>query len=184
MILNIFHLIKERRQLFKFNNTYGFTIIEMVITIALLSFGIIGVYNFFQPAIILSSNFSNYSIATYLSEEAIEIVGNIRDNNVISGQLWSQSFEVCGSGCELDYKTGTSLQGGNNILRPYEDAFLNINEDGFYGYDIGSETIFKRKVTINELPSDSNVLKIDSLVIWESNGQDFSLGTVEYIYNY
>jgi prepilin-type N-terminal cleavage/methylation domain-containing protein len=164
----------------------GFTIIEIIITIAILSFGIVGIYGFFQPADILTSNFSLRLIAGYLAQEGLEIVKNIRDNNILSGNKWSQGFDICGSGCQLDYKTGTVIEAPENELKEYDDNnFLNINGDGFYSYDSGPATRFKRKIVIDEpFSPNEDILKVRVLVEWSYNNKPFSFNTIGYIYNY
>ena len=165
-------------------NNKGFTMVELIIVIAILSFGIIGIYSFSYPASILTSSFSLRLTAAYLAQDGLEIINNIRDNNVLSGKNWSGGFNVCDTGCELDYKTGTSVEAAVNILKKYNNNFLNINADGFYSYDTGSTTKFKRKVTITQPSANTDILKVDVLVTWDYNGQSFSFNTIGYIYNY
>ena len=59
----------------------GFTIIELIITIAILSFGIIGVYGAFSPMVSLNSAIASKFTASQLAQEGFEVVRNIRDNN-------------------------------------------------------------------------------------------------------
>ena len=167
----------------KFHNQKGFTVVELIITIAILSFGIIGIYNFLEPAIILNTNSSNQFIAVYLAQEVLEVVKNIRDNNIILGNQWSEGFSICVAGCQLDYKTGTATEMPPNQIQSYQNTFLNINSDGFYSYDSGDNTIFKRKVVITEPTASSDILKIDVLVTWRHNGLTFNFSTIGYIYN-
>lgn len=162
----------------------GFTMVELIVTIAILLFGIIGIYSFFHPAYVLNSNFSLRLAAAYLGQDGLEIVKNIRDNNIISGSLWSQGFDVCTAGCQLDYKTKTSIETSANILQEYTNNYLNINPDGFYSYDPGTPTKFKRRITITQPFSDSNILKVDVSVMWDYNGQTFNFNAIGYIYNY
>jgi len=168
---------------FKFYKEKGFTIIEIIITIAILAFGILGIYSFFQPIIILNSNFSNYLIANYLTQEGMEVVKNIKDNNIILEYDWTKGFDICELGCELDYKTGTDAANPENLLRTYQNTFLNMNSDGFYSYDFGSQTIFKRKVTINQPMMSQDILKVDVLVSWSHEGKLFNSNVIGYIYN-
>ena len=170
---------------FKFHNNEGFTLIELIVTIVILSFGIIGIYSFFYSASILNNNFSSHLHAAYLGSEGIELVKNIRDNNILSGSSWSQGFTICTSGCQLDYKTKTSMETLPNQLKIYNNNnFLNINSDGFYSYDTGTPTIFKRKVTIIQPSSNADELKVTVLVTWDYNKKPFSFTTIGYIYNY
>ena len=70
----------------------GFTILELIISISLLLFAIIGFISFFVPAIKLTGNFTFHGTADYLAQEGLEIVKNIRDNNIISQTTWSEGL--------------------------------------------------------------------------------------------
>ncbi len=162
----------------------GFTLVELIITIALLSFGIIGIYGVFHPVSLVTANFSLHTTADYLTQEGIEIVENVRDNNILQNKVWSTGLSNCTAGCQLDYKTGTSLEAPMDALQAFSGAFLNINSDGFYSYGAGTPTRFQRKITITKpSASSTDVLKVDVLVIWNYNGKSFSFDTISYIYN-
>lgn len=149
---------------------HGFTLIELIITIAILSFGIIGVYGAFLPMAGLSGTILSRVTAAYLAQEGFEIVRNIRDSNP-----WPAGLNQCGLGCQTDYKTAA--------LKPYNDQlYLNINADGFYGYDQGTATKFKRKITIIQAGSP-DVLKVDVQVMWDYNGKPMNVEIISYLYN-
>ncbi len=65
-------------------NSTGFTLIEIIIAIAILSFGIILVYGSFASVVNSTYNISARFTAAYLAQEGFEIVRNIRDTNFIS----------------------------------------------------------------------------------------------------
>jgi prepilin-type N-terminal cleavage/methylation domain-containing protein len=149
----------------------GFTMIELIITIAILSFGIIGVYSAFSPMVSLQRTISSRFVATYLAQEGFEIVRNIRDNTV-----WPSGLTRCTLGCQTDYKTGT--------LVPYnEQSPLNIDTNGFYGYGQGQATPFKRKIMVSQA-NNSDVLKVVVTVMWDYNGKPFEFEVEGYLYNY
>jgi len=165
-------------------NGEGFTMVELIITIALLSFGIIGVYSAFSSSIILNYNISSRFTAAYLAQEGLEIMRNMRDNNFINKVAWSSGLTICSSGCQADYKTGTSAQTAINQLQAYNpNNFLKLNSDGFYGYDTGTNTKFKRKIIITQ-PSGTDIFKVNVLVFWDYNGQSFNYETEGYLYNW
>jgi len=166
------------------NKKRGFTIIELILTIVILSFGIIGVYNVFSPFISLNSNLYSRFTAAYLAQEGVEIVKNLRDHNFVNSTSWSNGLLICNLGCQADYKAGTLVAGVNNQLQSYDpNKFLKLDSEGFYSYDGSTDTIFKRKITITEDPPP-DVLKVDVSVTWDFNGQFFNFDTVEYIYNW
>jgi len=170
----------------------GFTMVELIITIAILSFGIIGVYSAFSPFIMSTNNIPFRFTAVYLAQEGFEIVKNIRDNNFIDKKTWSSELMNCALGCQADYKTGTLTQTSLNQLKPYDpNNFLKLNSDAFYSYDIGLDTKFKRKITINQPseitithPSGIDTLKVNIQVFWDYNGQQFSFETKGDLYDW
>lgn len=167
-----------------FKKNDGFTMIELIIAIAILSFGIIGIYSAFSPIIALTYTISLRFNAAYLAQEGLEIIRNIRDNNFINNDPFSAGLLSCSLGCQADYKTGTSVQTIDNQLQTYNaNNFLKINSDGFYSYDVGTDTRFKRKITIIQ-PLGVDNLKVDVQIFWDYNGQQFNYQTEGYLYNW
>jgi hypothetical protein len=160
----------------------GFTIGEIVIGIALLSFGVVLTYGSFTAISTSTYNLSPKITATYLAQEGMEIIRNLRDNNFLNGVTWNTGLlnSPCNTGCQLDYKTSATAQ-----LAAYNDTFLGLNSDGFYSYDIGAtQTIFKRKITITQVQSGANTIDVQSQVTWTYKGQVLSYTTEEHLYNW
>lgn len=165
----------------------GFTIAEVLISITVLSFGIILIYSAFTSIVNTTYTISARSGAIYLAQEGIEIIRNIRDNNFLKRAdnpnfSWSAGLMngPCATGCMADYKTNHYSQ-----LLGNTDTFLSLNSDGFYSYDYGGlPTIFKRKILINPLEGTSDALKVQSMVTWDYNNQSYSFEASEYLYNW
>ena len=163
----------------------GFTLIEMIITISILSFGVMLVYQAFFWLVSSSYIISNRFTAAYLAQEGVEIIRNLRDNNFITISQnplfqWNAEFSTCSDGCMADYKTQTA-----SLLVPYDGSFLGLNGDGLYDHDVGSTpTIFKREITISPVSGTDDVLYVDVLVTWSYNSQSYSFNTAEYLYNW
>lgn len=162
------------------NKSGGFTIIELTATLAILTFGIIVIYEAFFPFIALTFNNSLRFTASYLAQEGVEIVRNMRDRNFIARILdplvpWSAGLTACSLGCQVDYNDLTL-----SVYNPTE--FLKIGSSGFYSYDAGTDSKFKRKITLDLQGSD--VLRVDVSVTWDYNGQPYSFETREYLYNW
>lgn len=152
----------------------GFTLIEIIIAIFILSVAVVGVYNVFSATMILSSGMADRLQATYLSQEGIEIIRNVRDNNWINvsdNWLWglTESAPNCELGCEVDY---TTLPRNSVFLRAWsgDGSYLRIDSNKFYGYsEVDSIlTKFKRKITITQLPRNDKVyaVKVSSETFW------------------
>lgn len=154
----------------------GFTLIELIISIFVLSIAIVGVFGAFSMIVILTSSTVDRLNAAYLAQEGAEIVRNIRDNNwlkmdVESAHSWLDGLTAdngidCTEGCEMDYTTGTAMPGATAIT-PYSARPLNLT-DGFYGYGNGTPTKFKRKIKIEPVSSTNYVIKATSEVSWDS----------------
>lgn len=164
----------------------GFTIIELIITIFILSIAVIGVFGAFSIMVVLTSNISDRLTASYLAQEGIEIIRNIRDNNWLKMDEnpglfdLDDEIEKCyGSGCEVDYKTLTFL--GTNPVAMYSDNYLNIEKNSkedentqensfFYGYGSGKKTKFKRKIVVEPEYDTSGklyMMKVIVEVFWD-----------------
>ena len=155
----------------------GFTLIELIIAIFILSIGIVGIFGAYSAMVVATSDISNRFTATYLAQEGIEIVKNIRDLNWAninncSGQNCNYSWVdgltttavnhpidcsvATGTGCEANYATNgdTTLITTWPTISQYNSLpgnYLYTNKDsGFYDYLIsGILTKFKRKIIIS-----------------------------------
>lgn len=158
--------------------------IELIITIAVLSFGVVGVYSAFVPMIQISKSMSSRLTAAYLAQEGLEITRNIRDNNFIEGISWSDGLISCNLGCQADYTTGTPAETFESQLKAYDqDAYLSFNIDGFYGYATSDfYSPFRRKITITS--PDDDILEVLVEVFWQYNGKQSSYEASEFLYNW
>ena len=158
----------------------GFTLIELVISIFILSVAIIGVANAFNVITILTSDSTNKITAAYLAQEGMEIVRNIRDTNwLIMDNLcktgdcssgvawtWNNGFDQCSNGCEMDYTTRTDNKATVSMITPWSSngRYLKIdqheNGNGFHGYSANLNSVdskFKRKITITNITDTDNL---------------------------
>lgn len=154
----------------------GFTIIELVISIFVLSIAIIGAFNAFSMMVVLTSNTEDRFTAAYLAQEGMEVIRNIRDSNWISTSLlpWDNSFDNCKEqGCQVDY---TITGSGTNPVRPWNSGeYLKKDANGFYNYNFGADTKFKRKITIETNTSllPQHVMKVLVQVSWNEKASIF-----------
>lgn len=113
-------------------NLKGFTILEMIVAIFLITVGIIGIFALITKTVSNSTVSRDEMTAAYLAQEGIEIVRNIRDSNYINGQGWDETLDVTDdplSRCPNGYKASYSSQ----ALDCYSEGdYLQLGEDGFY----------------------------------------------------
>lgn len=150
----------------------GFTLIEIMIAILVLSVGIVGIYALLPKIVLTFSVNTNRFIATQLAREGLELIRNIRDSNWLAGAEWSQNLTICSSGCEIDYNDSEPII--------FQDRFLRIDSNGFYNYESGEPTKFKRKITIIQPQAD--LLEVEVEVSWAGRYSPFKVQ--EKLYNW
>lgn len=129
----------------------GFTLVEIIVAIGLISLVSVSVMSAVSLSLTSAAKIKNDLIAAGLAQEGLEIVRNIRDRD------W-----------HLGSSFGASLANGNYLvdwgsqsLLSFSDAFLKKDSNGFYGYQPGQDTIFKRKIIIeNSAQNPATVEKV------------------------
>lgn len=162
----------------------GFTLLEVIAAIFVITVGMIGAMSAVQKTITLISVSSSRLTAVYLAQEGIEIVRNIRDGNWLEGRTidtpWDEGLNICSAGCEGDY---TILAGEDPVLSVYQDRKLRIDPiNGFFNYTTGGETKFKRKITI--ILDGSDILKVLVEVNWVEREMPQTLSAQENLYKW
>jgi len=157
-------------------NSKGFTLIEIMIAITVLTVGIMACYSAITEVVSLTYLNSFRFVASRLAQEGMELVSNTRDTNWLNGDDWKDGLTDCASGCEVDYNDTT-------FSFPYTGQYLKIDSNGFYNYGNGDDSRFKRKITITDINPDE--IKVNVQITWSELGS--SLGTLEaeeYLYNW
>jgi len=156
----------------------SFTLIETAVAIFVLTVGILTVSSLISYLLSISSIASQKLIASYLALEGIEIVRNIRDSNLLNDDRnWDD-------GLNDGYWQGDY---NDSSLTSYNDSFLKLESDGFYGYGEGIQTPFKRKIHIEQI-TDQDGKKIGIKVVvevsWKERGRTHSVKAQENLYNW
>src|SRR3989344_6358041 len=151
----------------------GFTLIESLMALVVLTVAI-------GPAVVLSSNISstasviqNNLIAANLSQEGVEVIRAIRDANWYT----SLSFDtnLTDGLYRVEWNSNVPIALGSNPP-------LKIN-DGLYNYSSGTDTKFKRTITITKINSEE--LRIISDVTWTERGNRIrNIKTESHLFNW
>ena len=156
----------------------GFTLMEVLVAIFLITVGVLGAMALVNQTTTFTQGTSSRLVAAYLAQEGIEIVRNIRDSNFLkihkgeAGVNWDTGLTGCTGGCEADY---------NDSVLISADRYLKIDA-GFYNYDSGLDTPFKRKITIT--PDGSDILKVSVEVSWQERGRAHQVTAQENLYQW
>lgn len=161
----------------------GFTMLEAMIAIFILVMGVTGVYSLFFNIITSTTLATDKLIASYLSQEGLEIIRNLRDTNWLNAQDFDNGFN-CASpvGCEADFRTGTDEEIIG--LQSYTASFLNLDNDGMYGYTTGTPTKFKRIITIDNEDTTGGISDFAVHVVVTVYWGDHEFSAEEYLYDW
>lgn len=155
----------------------GFTLIEALAAAFVITLGVVEVLVIINQTTAFTQVTSSRLTAAYLAQEGIEIVKNIRDTNFlkihkgIEGVNWDDGLIGCTAGCEADY---------NDPALSSADRYLKI-DGGFYNYDSGANTRFKRKITVTP---DTDTLEILVEVSWQERNREHKVAAQENIYKW
>jgi len=140
-----------------FKNKRGFTLLEVLIAVSVLVIGTVAAFSTITSTIRSTTFAKDKLIASFLAQEGIEIVKNIRNTNWIQGNAWNQGLSP--GSWQADYN--------DPALSNYNGAFLNSGSNG-YSYDPGgTPTKFQRKITITQISPDELKVKVE--VFWQGH---------------
>lgn len=150
----------------------GFTLLEVIITIFIVSIGLIGILSLVNISLKGPALSKDRLIASGLAQESIEIVRDIRKSNMEWDNWYSA---VVNNDYRVQYDTVS-------LATPYSGAYLRINANGLYQYDSGPDTLFKRKVTLTKISADE--VKVVIEVEWDTKGQTYTLTAENRLWNW
>jgi prepilin-type N-terminal cleavage/methylation domain-containing protein len=170
-------------------NSKGFTLVEILISILVISIGVVGAYIAIQRGIgAIDFSYSRLEAAN-LAQEGVEIVKNIRDTNLLERRTatttpWSEG--LADGNYEVQYSDSSqedpSLSPCPGICDYNNLHFLKKTDGGFYNYNSGTPTKFKRKVYLEKVGDDK--IKIYVTVYWKRAGNIYSVLLRDDIYNW
>jgi len=163
----------------------GFTLIETLVAITILSAAIAGPMALSIKSISLASVSQDQLVAFYLGQEVIEYVRNVRDTNILSEPSdWLEGLEFCKTnGCYIDVLNETV---------PVTDCGTGgcVNKLKFdgqnYNYEIaGEETAFIRTVKIDDNARvDGDEAKVNVSVKWTGKYGEKIVNLQDNIFNW
>jgi prepilin-type N-terminal cleavage/methylation domain-containing protein len=147
-------------------NKSGFTLVEILAVLFVVSLGMIGVLSLIIQNI-KGQNINKNSIVAYqLAQEGVELVRKVRDTNWKNSTPFNQNL---GEGkYYMSYSDETP-----NILATEDNGNLYKDADDFYVHGGGaSQTNFNRIIEITA-PNTHSII-VHSIVSWTEHNQDYS----------
>jgi len=141
-------------------NSAGFTLIETLVSIFVLTLAFTGPLSLASYTIRSSSVSQNQFSAFFLAQEAIEYIKNRRDNNTLIGAAdWLEGLGPC--------------RGVNGCVK-YDSA------NGLYNQTTGTDTVFTREVKISDI--ETYEAKITATISWQERSYSKSFVFEEHIF--
>ncbi len=145
----------------------GFTLIELIVAISLLTMGVAGSFTLMREVTSFASISSSRFVASYLAQEGIEIIRNIRDTNYLYHRAWDDNIGV-GSDFRLDYRSDAFP----DTVRCVYGAYLQYTGN-FYICSADSNSKFQRKIIVEKPASDKIVVSVE--VSWSEHGVTYQV---------
>ena len=161
----------------KFSTAPAFSLIELLVSMAIIGIGLLGISSLAAQNIRVQYFNRNSLISAQLAQEGLELARNLRDND------WKSSSPITSSssleGLYNDLFTIDYLGHINTYSVPQSVPLLNIDSDGFYSYNPGTPTPFKRYITSQ---CQDNYCLLSCVVTWQAEGQSGSYEVNSYLY--
>ena len=151
----------------------GFTLVESMVAISILSLAVTGPLVIAQKGIGSAIYARDQITASYLAQEGVEYVRNVRDTNRIKGLSWLSGLSNCiGSSCAIDARFSSSTTLGaitacpEGVCPPLSIETAN----SLYGYGSGAgwkATPFTRIITLDNSVSSKEVM-VSVTVEWST----------------
>jgi prepilin-type N-terminal cleavage/methylation domain-containing protein len=143
----------------------GFTLLETIVAMAILSFGLLGLAQVFYLGMQHMSTSSSNLIAREKAREAVESVHTARDTRTIT---WAQIRNVSAGGVFLDGEQPLNAAGNDGLVNTADDAAAGVETqrdpgpDGLLGTADDALTPlagFSRRIDIRELNPVNTALR-------------------------
>lgn len=173
----------------KFKNT-GFTLVETLVSISIFTVSLLGLMSVLASGISNTNYAKNKTTASYLAQEGIEYVRNMRDSYVLrlGSSGWNQfrsNFDSCNSGSECGFNNSVSMDSNSFIEKcnQLNGCALYINNGGYSSNGGGVNSGFVRKIYRDQSIGGDEV-KIFIKVEWTQGSGNYSVIFSENLFNW
>lgn len=167
----------------KLKNQSGFTLIETLVSLLVLSLGLIPTLTVITSSINISRLITNNLIAANLAQEGVEVTRSLRDAN------WFRESPNFYDGLIGSWRVDWNSNWTNNLPKTVtveNNPFLKFDSvTGLYNYSIGTDTPFKRLITITLTANTCNCeLVVVSQVSWSDSRRTRTVQIESHLFNW
>ena len=165
----------------------GFTLVETLVAVSIFTTSILGLMSVLASGISNTNYAKNKITASYLAQEGIEYVRNMRDTYSLysstTGKDWS-NFKAKLAPCNLSGECGIDdsvVPIDVKKCNQLNDCKLFFN-NGSYNSSVGADSGFVRKIWMTTINADE--VKISSSVSWTQGSGNYSITFSENLFNW
>jgi len=153
----------------------GFTLIEVLVSLVIITVAMGPVIILATSAVNVTSRIEHNLIASNLAQEGIEVIRNIRDTNWANNRSFDNNLPVGTWRVQWD-----TIGGGLMAVTP--NPVLKKN-NGLYNYVIGTDTVFRRTVTISK-PNSGELVLVSSVTWLERGNINRTISAESHLFNW
>lgn len=176
----------------------GFTLVEALVAISVLIVGILSSFLLVNRVLYTMTNISDRLTASFLAQEGMELVRNIRDTNFLRIFNGGESIRWNNGLGEGVYEIeSTATPETPNLIPLINEEFARVlkydSNDKLFNYIHGDETTFRRIIKITNIDTPDPVnpgvmqrdeIRVEVIIKWRTKNTDYDLVVEDHLYNY
>lgn len=184
----------------------GFTLVETLVALSIFTVSILSLMVILGQGISNTNYAKTKIIASYLAEEGVEYIRNVRDTYALypecsTGPAWNNfrnklQSNQChnANGCDFDEQ---ALDYGNSLCPITSLVMDRCNEpgglcrellynslNGKYNYTTGTNSGYIRKIKMDSVTGTTDEFKITSTVFWKQGSGSYSISFSDNLLNW
>jgi len=178
------------------NKAEGFTLVETLVAVSIFAVSILALMSVLAQGISNTNYAKQKMIATYLAQEGIEYIRNMRDTHVLYSTngdwgSFTNKFSSCkltNNGCGIDNSfpiTDSQFIFQCSSSGKKCNLYINTN-NGSYSADptSGDDSGFIRKIQMDKIGNGDHEVKIYSTVSWTQGSGDYQITFSENLFDW
>jgi prepilin-type N-terminal cleavage/methylation domain-containing protein len=153
----------------------GFTLIETLVALVLITVAMGPVLISATSAVNVASRIEHNLIAANLAQEGIEVIRSIRDTNWLNGVAFDSNLSAGIWRVQWDTV-------GGGLMAVDSNPILKKN-NGLYNYPTGTDTVFRRTITISK-PNSSELTLVSSVTWIERGNINRTVSAESHLFNW
>ncbi len=172
----------------------GFTLVETLIALSIFSVSVVALMSFLSQGISNTGYAKKKMIATYLAQEGVEYLRNMRDSYVLysstTGIDWSNfkaKLAPCNPDGECGFDASLSVTDNNAIFKcsqHFNFCKLFLSNGNYNSTSTGSDSGFTRTVWMDTAGLGQDEVRISSTVSWTQGTTPYNITLTENIFNW